>query len=120
MKSREATKNQKKTELLATFKFHRQELYKELNVSSERVVDFGKNMALIGGVLYVSYTVLDRFLDAKLKTAKKNNEPNKFEVLNKIILPVLAMGLQQGSIALLKRAKDMLINYLEEKAEKDA
>ena len=117
--SRKGSKNQKKIKLQARFKFHQQELYSELNVSSTREVEFGKNMAIISGVLFAGYTVLDRFLDAKLKTENKKPDSGKFEVLKKIILPILALGLQQGSIVLLKRVKIMLLNYLEEKANKD-
>ena len=113
--NREATKIRRKNELLATSKKHQEGLSKELNTSSERVVEFGKNMAVVGGVLYVGYTVLDRFLEAKLNTKKKETKPNKFETLNKMILPLLAMALQQGSTILLKRARVMLIDYLEEK-----
>ena len=113
--NREATKKQRKSELLATFKNHQQALYTELSISSDRIVDFGKNMAVIGGVLYVGYTILDRYLDAKLRTEKKKKEPGNFAVLNKIILPLLAMALQQGSIILLKKARVILIDYLEEK-----
>ena len=100
--NREAVKRKKKEDLLKLSKDHQKALYNELNVSSVRVVEFGKNMAIIGGVLYVGYTVLDRFLDAKLKSEKKK-APGKFETLNKMILPILAMALQQGSTILLKK-----------------
>ena len=117
--NREATKKQRKSELFAAIKNHRQALYKDLSISSDRIVDFGKNMAVIGGVLYVGYTILDRYLDAKLRTEKKKKEPGNFEGLNKIILPLLAMALQQGSVILLKKARAILIDYLEEKNKKD-
>ena len=97
---------------------HQKALYKELNTSSIRIVEFGKNMAVLGGMLYVGYTILDRFLDSQLKTEKKKEKAGKFDSLNKIILPILAMGLQQGSTIVLKKARTMLIDYLEEK-EKD-
>ena len=70
--NREATKIRRKNELLATSKKHQEGLSQELNTSSERVVEFGKNMAVLGSVIYVGYTVLVRFLEAKLKTTKKN------------------------------------------------
>jgi len=117
--NKEATKIRRKSELLASAKKHQASLSKELNISSERVVVFGKNMAVLGGALYVGYTVLDRFLEAKLKTEKKEDKPNKFETLNKMILPFLALALQQGSTVLLKRARLMLIDYLEEKDKED-
>ena len=117
--NREATKIRRKSELLANSKKYQEALSKEINISSARVVAFGKNMAVIGGVLYVGYTILDRILEAKLKTEKKQEKPNKFETLNKIILPLLAMALQQGSTILLKRARIMLIDYLEEKNKTD-
>ena len=117
--NKEATKIRRKSELLASVNRHRDALGKELNISSERIVVFGKNMALLGGALYVGYTVLDRFLEAKLKTEKKDDKPNKFETLNKLILPFLALALQQGSTILLKRARVMLIDYLEEKNKED-
>ena len=60
--NKEATKILRKSELLASAKKHRTALSTELNISSERVVVFGKNMAVLGGALYVGYTVLDRFL----------------------------------------------------------
>ena len=69
--NREAIKIRKKNELLASSKKHQAALMTELSISSERLVVFGKNMAVIGGALYVSYTVLDVFLEAKLKSEKK-------------------------------------------------
>lgn len=117
--NREATKIRRKNELLATSKKHQQGLSQELNTSSERVVEFGKNIAVLGSVLYVGYTVLDRFLEAKLKTTKKEAKPNKFETLNKMLLPLLAMALQQGSVFLMKKARIMLVDYLEEKSKMD-
>lgn len=119
MMNKEATKIRRKSELLASVNKHRAALGKELNISSDRLVVFGKNMALLGGALYIGYTVLDRFLEAKLKTKEKINEPNKFETLNKMILPILAMALQQGSTILLKRARVMLIDYLQEREKED-
>lgn len=119
MMNKEATKIRRKSELLASVNKHRAALSKELNISSDRLVVFGKNMALLGGALYIGYTVLDRFLEAKLKTEKKIIKPNKFETLNKMILPILAMALQQGSTILLRRARVMLIDYLEEREKED-
>jgi hypothetical protein len=110
-----ATKKYRKNELLAVSKEYKKALTNDLNISSDRIVSYGKNMAVIGGVLYVGYTVLDRFLEAKLKTEKKTTKPNKYETLNKMILPILAMALQQGSTILLKKARVLLIDYLEEK-----
>ena len=117
--NKEATKIHRKSELLASAKKHRAALSEELNISSDRVVVFSKNMAVLGGGLYIGYTILDRFLEAKLKTEKKEAKPNKFETLNKMILPFLALALQQGSTVLLKRARVMLIDYLEEKHKGD-
>lgn len=113
--SRESIKVRRKSELKAASEKHQKALYKELNISSIRIVEFGKNMAVLGGVLYVGYTILDRFLAAQIKTEKKKEEGGKFESLNKIILPLLALALQQGSMILLKKARIMLIDYLEEK-----
>jgi hypothetical protein len=110
-----ATKKYRKNELLAASKEYKKALTNDLNISSDRIVTYGKNMAVIGGVLYVGYTVLYSFLEAKLKTEKKTTKPNKYETLNKMILPILAMALQQGSTILLKKARVMLIDYLEEK-----
>ena len=117
--NREATKKLKKDELLAASKEYKKALTNNLNISSDRIVTYGKNMAVIGGVLYVGYTVLDRFLESQLKMEKKKAKPNKYETLNKMILPILAMALQQGSTILLKKARVMLIDYLEEKDKKN-
>ena len=117
--SRESIKVRRKSELKAASEKHQKALYKELNTSSIRIVEFGKNMAILGGMLYVGYTILDRFLDSQLKTEKKKEKADKFGSLNKIILPLLAMALQQGSMILLKKARIMLIDYLEEKNNKD-
>ena len=117
--NREATKNLKKDELLAASKGYKKALTNNLNISSDRIVTYGKNMAVLGGVLYVGYTVLDRFLESQLMTEKKKAKPNKYETLNKMILPILALALQQGSTILLKKARVMLIDYLEEKDEKN-
>jgi hypothetical protein len=116
--SRESIKVRRKSELKAATEKHQKALYKELNTSSIRIVEFGKNMAVLSGLLYVGYTILDRFLDSQLKTENKKKEAGKFDSLNNIILPLLAMGLQQGSMIVLKKARTMLIDYLE-KREKD-
>ena len=72
--SRESIKVRRKSELKAATEKHQKALYQELNTSSIRIVEFGKNMAVLGGMLYVGYTILDRFLDALLKTEKKKGE----------------------------------------------
>ncbi len=113
------SKTRKKLKLQAAFNSHKKALYGELNVASVRVVEFGKTMAMVSGVLYVGYTVLDRFLDAKLRTEKKAGESGNFMTLNKIILPVLAYALQQGSVVLLKRAREILVNYLEKQVDEN-
>ncbi|RLD22168.1 MAG: hypothetical protein DRI71_07880, partial [Bacteroidetes bacterium] len=95
--SRESIKVRRKSELKAASEKHQKALYKELNTSSIRIVEFGKNMAILGGMLYIGYTILDRFLNSQLKTEKKKEEAGKFESFNKIILPLLALALQQGS-----------------------
>ena len=115
-KTKELTKNQRKRELLAKANKHQESLYNDLNSASERAVVFGKNMLVLGGVLYVGYTVLDKYLDAKLARTKKV-DPGRFEALNKIILPVLAFALQQGSLTLIKKARLMLVKYLEKQAD---
>jgi len=117
--NQKTSKTQKKLKLQAIFNSHKKELYSELNVASERVVEFGKTMAVVSGVLYVGYTVLDRFLEAKIGTEKKASEAGKFEALNKLILPIVAYALQQGSVILLKRAREVLIKYLEKKEGED-
>lgn len=116
--SRESNKVKRKSELKVASEKHQKALYQELNTSSIRIVEFGKNMAILGGMLFVGYTILDRFLDSQLKTEKKKEKAGKFDSLNKIILPLLAIGLQQGSMVVLKKARTMLIDYLEER-EKD-
>jgi hypothetical protein len=113
--NREATKIRRKKELQASSRLHKEALSKELNTSFDRVTDFGKNMVIIGGVLFTGYTILDRLLEAKLSTSKKSLQAGKFDSLNKIILPMLALALQQGSLLLLKKARIMLVEYLEEK-----
>ncbi|MEN8248615.1 MAG: hypothetical protein ABFS32_06760 [Bacteroidota bacterium] len=117
--NREATKIKKKTELKEASRKYQTNLYNEISISSDRIVTFGKNMAVIGGVLYVGYTILDRYLDAQLRTKKKKKEEEKYATLTKILLPLLALALQQGSMILLKKVKTMLIDYLEENKKAD-
>ena len=100
--------------LLAKAKAHQKKLYMDLNETSERAIVFGKNALALGAVMYVGYTVLDRFLDAKLGSAQKKENPNRYDTLNKIILPILIFALQQGSMTLIRKARLMLIDYLEE------
>lgn len=113
MTTRQEHKRKRKKELQAKVKSHQEKLYADLNESSERVVIFSKNALAIGGLLYIGYTVLERFLDAKLGAIEKKKDPNRYETLNKIILPIVIFGLQQGSMTLLKKARIMLIDYLE-------
>jgi len=113
IQKREESKKQKKLVLLDNAKGHQQNLYNDLNSASERVVVFGKNALVISGVIYVGFTILDRFLEAKLATTERKKDPGKFDSLNKIILPLLAFALQQGSLALMKKARLMLVEYLE-------
>jgi hypothetical protein len=115
MMNREATKIRRKKELQASSRKYKESLSKELNTSFDRLTDFSKNMLIIGGVMFAGYTILDRLLEAKLNTQKKRSSPSKFDSLNKIIMPMLAMALQQGSVVLLKKARNMLVEYLEEK-----
>jgi hypothetical protein len=117
--NREATKIRRKKELQASSRLHKEALSKELNTSFDRLTDFSKNMLVIGGVLFTGYTILDRLLEAKLSTSKKSSRPGKLDSLNRIILPMLAMALQQGSMVLLKKARIMLVEYLEEKNAHD-
>lgn len=117
--NREDTKVKRKTELKKASQKYQLDLYDNLSVTSDRVLNFGKNMAIIGGVLYVGYTILDRYLDAELRTNDKKQEEGKYATLTKILLPLLALALQQGSIIILKRVKSMLIDYLEEKNKGD-
>ena len=111
---REETKKKRKQVLLEKAKIHQKKLYSDLNETSERVVIFGKNAIALSAVLYVGYTVLDRYLDAKLGSIEKKKNPNRYETLNKIILPILIFALQQGSMTLIRKARVMLIDYLEE------
>ncbi|GEM_PF-4050171 len=112
-------KKKRKADLKAAAAAHQQALYKELNSSADRLVEFGKAMAVAGGILYVGYTILDRYLDSKLKTEEKPDDSGKYATLHKIILPFVALALQQGSTVLLKKAQQMLIDYLEEKNKAD-
>ena len=117
--SREQSKKKKKADLKATATAHQEALYAQLNATADRLVDYGKSMAVIGGILYVGYTILDRYLDARLKTTEKEEDSGKYATLHKIILPFVALALQQGSTVLLKKARLMLIDYLEEKNNPD-
>ena len=61
--------------------------------------------------------ILERYLDAKLGAIEKKNNPNRYETLNKIILPLLIFALQQGSMTLIRKARIMLIDYLEKERD---
>ena len=113
MSKREEHKQRRKKRLLAKAKEHQEMLYADLNESSERVVVFGKNTLAISGLMYIAYTVLERFLDAKLGAIEKKKDPNRYETLNKVILPIVIFGLQQGSMTLLKKARILLMDYIE-------
>ena len=110
---REEIKQKRKQRLLNKAKDNQEKLYEELNESAERIVIFGKNALAVSGVLYVGYTILERYLDAKLGAIEKKKNPNRYETLNKIILPVLIFALQQGSMTLIKKARLMLMDYIE-------
>jgi hypothetical protein len=113
---KEESKKIHKEKLLAKAQEHKERLYLDTNTAAERVVIYGKNALVLGGALYVGYTILDKYLDAQFRTTKKS-EPGKYEALNKIILPILAFALQQGSLSLIKKARLMLIDYLEKNTD---
>ena len=113
-KMKEETKKKRKQVLLEKAQIHQKKLYADLNETSERALIYGKNALALGSVLYVGYTILDRYLDARFGASQKKKDPNKYETLNKIILPILIFALQQGSMSLIKKARLMLIDYLEE------
>jgi len=120
--NRAIRKKQKKEHLKQAYEVHRQALERELHIAADRALIFAKNLAVVGGVLYVGYTVLDRYLDAKLKSlnnASEAKQEDKYATLKKIILPFVALALQQGSMIMLRKARLMLINYLEEKDTAD-
>jgi hypothetical protein len=117
MTMREEHKKKYKQKLLDKAQHHQQQLYADLNESSERVVVFGKNAIALSGALFVGYTILERFLDAKLGAIEKKKNPNRYETLNKIILPVLIFALQQGSMTLIRKARLLLIDYLEKQKD---
>lgn len=117
MITREENKKKKKQRLLEQAQAHQEKLYADLNESTERAVVFGKNALVISGVLFVGYTILERYLDAKLGAIEKKKSPNRYETLNKIILPVLIFALQQGSMSLIRKARIMLIDYLEKERD---
>ena len=71
MMTREEHKRQRKQKLQDKARLHQEKLYTDLNESSERIVSFGKNALAISGALYVGYTILERFLDAKLGAIEK-------------------------------------------------
>ena len=99
-------KKQRKQVLLEKAKNHQKKLADDLNESSERVVVFGTNALAISGALYVGYTILDRFLDAKLASTEKKKNPGRYETLNKIILPILIFALQQGSMTQIRKSQN--------------
>lgn len=115
--TREENKRKRRIKLQKKSKLHQEKLYSDLNESSERVVVFGKNAIALSGVLYVGYTIIDRYLDARLGSLEKKKNPNRYETLNKIILPILIFALQQGSMTLIRKARMMLIDYIEKERD---
>lgn len=113
MATREESKKRRKQILLDNAKEHKSKLSSDLNESSERVLIFGKNALAISGVLYVGFTIIDKYLDSKLGSTEKKKNPNRYDTLNKIILPVLIFALQQGSMTLIRKARLMLMDYIE-------
>lgn len=117
MTTREENKKKKKQVLLDKSKSYKSKLSSDLNESSERLFIYGKNALAISGVLYVGYTILDRYLDARLGAFEKKKNPNRYDTLNKIILPILIFALQQGSMTLIRKARMMLIDYIEKERD---
>lgn len=112
---RETVKQRHKQKLLDEAQSNQRDLVENLNVAMERGVTYARNAMVFGGALYVGYTILTRYLDARLATPEKKREEDGFDALNKILLPLLAFALQQGSLVLMKKARMMLIDYLEER-----
>jgi len=121
------TQDPEKRKLLETSNRHRQEMereIKDISAKSEKVL---KNALIIGGVLALTYIVVNQLSSSKSK--KKNSKKDK-EVENLVyeesanespsmLSQIGDKALNMATILLLDLAKDKLSEYLQNRKSKD-
>ena len=120
------TQDPDKKKLLETSHRHRQEMTRELKDISEKSEKVLRNALIIGGVLALTYLIVNQLSSSKSKgkksVKKKTDELTAEETENEPPSLLSKMGDQAVSMAtmfLLDLAKDKLSEYLQHRKSKD-
>ena len=121
------TQDPEKIKLLETSHRHRQEMTRELKDISEKSEKVLRNALIIGGVLSLTYLVVNQLLSSKTKKKKAKKESadeNSAAEENLVEPPSLLskMGdkaINMATLFLLDLAKEKLSEYLQQRKSKD-
>jgi hypothetical protein len=121
------TQDPEKKKLLETSHSHRQEMTRELKDISEKSEKVLRNALIIGGVLSLTYLVVNQLLSSKTKKKKAKKESadeNSAAEENLVEPPSLLskMGdkaINMATLFLLDLAKEKLSEYLQHRKSKD-
>ncbi len=121
------TQDPEKRKLIETSDRHRQEMKREVKDLSDRSEKILKNALVIGGVLALTYFVVDHLSSKEKKHRSRNrnkNESNETVVSVEDESPSLlsSMGdkmINVASVFLLDLAKEKLSEYLQYRKQKD-
>ncbi|MCB0504271.1 MAG: hypothetical protein KDC58_02100 [Cyclobacteriaceae bacterium] len=121
MSNLEEIKAKKRKELIATLEQKKKELQLHFDEGANKAIEWGKGMIVIGTGVLLLYTVLDRYLEVKFRSnAKKEDRPisETKSSINKLLLPIFSILLQQGASTLFSSGQKKWIDYLESKKGK--
>jgi hypothetical protein len=119
------TQDPEKRKLIETSQRHRREMERELKSISEKTERVLKNALIIGGVLALTYVVVNQLTSSKTKKAKKNDQTESHSTEESIDASpsmLTKMGDKAMSIAtmfLLDLAKEKLSEYLQRRKLED-
>jgi hypothetical protein len=121
------TQDPEKIKLLETSHRHRQEMTRELKDISEKSEKVLRNALIIGGVLSLTYLVVNQLSSSKTrkKKAKKESSGENSAVEENFVEPpslLSKMGdkaINMATLFLLDLAKEKLSEYLQQRKSKD-
>ncbi|MCB0496246.1 MAG: hypothetical protein KDC79_08920 [Cyclobacteriaceae bacterium] len=122
MSNLEEIKEKKRKELIATLEQKKKELQSHFDEGANKAIEYGKGMIVIGTGVLLLYTVLDRYLESKFRTSSKKPDAPASETkasMNKLLLPLFTILLQQGASSLFSMSQKKLVDYLKLKKEKN-
>jgi len=114
MSDLERLKIERKKELLAILEAKKRKLQLHFDEGANKALEVGKGMVVVGAGVLLLYTILDRYLESKFRSNSATEASTK-STSNKLIYPLLAMVLQQGTSVLINASQKKLVEYLKNK-----